>query len=211
MSFINSLLLDRVAYGFAGGPTFATTQVKLHSGINRRNAERSRPLHRYSASFMNIQSEDLGVVVAAYNACLGATHSFRFFDRMDYKLDDEVIGTADGTTDQELQLIKTYSFGGTETERTITKPVDSTVDYGRGTNRLGAAPAFVIKADGTPISFTLDYSTGIVTFTASAGESITASGWFDVPVHFVHDELMFSVNNLDAHSADIELAEDFSA
>jgi uncharacterized protein (TIGR02217 family) len=130
---------------------------------------------------------------------------------MDYLLSDQVIGTADGTTDQELQLVKTYAFGGQTTSRTITKPVDSTEDYGRYTQTLGAAPAFVIKADGTPITASIDYSTGIVTFTASAGESITATGWFDVPVYFEDDQLSFALNEKDAHSTDINLIEDFGA
>lgn len=219
MSFINSLLLDRVAYGFTGGPTWMTTKVMLRSGRVRRNAERSVPLHRYTLPYQNLQPEHRADVIEAFNACRGSLHSFRFFDRNDYQLDAVNIGTADGTTDQEIQLIKPYTFGGTTVNRTITKPVDSTVDYGRGTNRLGSAPAFVITAENpsaspvtaTPISFTMDYSTGIVTLTSTNGYVIRATGWFDVPVYFEHDELQFSTNELDAHTTDIDLVEDLGA
>ena len=194
--------------------------MQLTSGRTRRNAERSRPLYRYTAPFNNIQADHLATVISAFNACLGSTHSFRFFDRNDYLLDGVSIGTADGTTDQTLQLIKPYTFGGTTVNRTITKPVDSAVDYSRGTAQLGAAPAFVITEENltaspqvaaTPISFSLDYDTGIVTFTSTAGYTIRATGWFDVPVYFEHDTLAFATNNLNAHSADIDLVEDFGA
>lgn len=207
--FINALLLDCVAYGFTGGPEWLTNVVPLRSGHENRNAERTRPKHYYVAPYMNIDEDKRHLVVSAFNAAMGRAYSFRFFDRMDYALADQIIGTADGTADQQIQLIKTYGFGTVSAERIITKPVDSAVDYGRGENTLGPAPAFVIKADGTPISFTLDYATGIVTLTAADGAVITASGWYDVPVRFDHDKLMMTRGNKNAHSSDIELVEDW--
>ena len=211
MSFIDSLLLDCVAYGFSGGPTWSTTRVTLASGMVRRNAERERPVYRYTAPFNNLKQEQLSVVVQAFNTCLGGLHSFRFFDRMDYLLDDAVIGTADGSAGQEIQLVKPYTFGAQTINRPIKKPVDSMVDYGRGERTLGPAPAFAVTANGSPIAFTLDYTTGIVTLTGTAGHVIRASGWFDVPVYFEHDALNFALNNKNAHSTDVDLTEDLMA
>jgi uncharacterized protein (TIGR02217 family) len=208
MSFINSLLLDRVAYGFAGSYEFATTQVLLKSGRSVRNAERSRPKYRCSAPFNNIQVEHRALVVNAFNACLGPVQVFRFFDRDDYLLDDVTIGTAVGGADETMQLIKPYTFGGTTTNRNITKPVDSTVDYDRGEEVLGAAPALTLTEDDVSLAFTVDYLTGIVTFTSSAAKVIRATGWFDVPVHFEHDLLTFARNEQNAHTSDIDLVED---
>ena len=220
MAFIDSLLLDRLAYGFSGGPVYDTTKVELRSGRIKRNANRSKPRHRYTAPFNHIQPAHVSTLTAAFNACLGSTNSFRFFDRNDYLLTAVNIGTATGATDQTLQLIKPYSFGATTTNRTITKPVDSTASYGRGESVLGAAPAFVFTEENltaspqvaaTPISFSLDYATGIVTFTSTIGYTIRATGWFDVPVFFARDELSISAMDKNAFSTDIDLLEDFSA
>lgn len=206
--FIDALLLDCVAYGFAGGPEWLTTVVPIKGGHENRNAERTRPKHGYSAPYQNIDEEKRHLVVSAFNACMGRANYFRFFDRLDYRLDDQIIGTADGETNQQIQLIKTYTFGAVTAERIITKPVDSTVNYGRGERTLGPAPAAALTADGSPFSaWTIDYSTGIVTLTAGAGQVIRASLWFDVPVRFDHDKLMLTRGNRNAHSTDVELLE----
>lgn len=223
MSFINDLLLDKVAYGFQGGPTWDTTLVRLRSGYTKRNANRSLPLHRYGAPFNNISEADWQTVLAAFNACQGGAHSFRFFDRNDYKLDGEVIATATGA-EQSVQLTKSYAFGTgspqTIITRNITKPVDSTVDYGRLTKQLGAAPAFALTEENlasspllpqTSLAFSLDYDTGIVTFTGTAGATIRATGWFDVPVRFVNDDLLLTRTALNANSLDVDLEEDLAA
>lgn len=208
MSFIDALLLDRVSYGFTGGPTWATTRVQLRSGRLRRNAERSRPLYRFNAPYGNIDTADHDVVIQAYNACMGPLHSFRFMDRSDFQLDDVIIGTADGTTDQQIQLIKPYGFGTETVNRTIAKPIDSAINYGRNGD---PAPLYAITSNDVPIAHTIDYSTGIVTLTGTLGETIRATGWFDVPVYFDDDALQFSFENWDAHTTDINLAEDFGA
>ncbi len=73
--------------------------------------------------------------------------------QVEAKTEDQVIGTADGSTDQQIQLIKTYPFGSESAYREITKPVDSAVDYGRRTTQVGVAPAFAVTADNTPSLF----------------------------------------------------------
>jgi len=196
MAFIEALLLDKVTYGFVGGPTFATTKVELYSGIVARNAERSRPVYKYSAPYENIQQGDHDLMINAYNACLGGLYGFRFKDWADYTLTDEDIGTAVGGVDETMQLIKTYSFDTINTVRTIVKPVAGTIS---------------IEEDGSPLASTFDTTTGIVTFTSSAGKVITATGEFDVPVMFESDNLQFNFANYRTHSTDIGLNEDLTA
>ena len=123
MSFIETAILDRVAYGFTGGPTFLTTTVELFSGIDSRNAERTRPLYIYNAPYDAIKTADHDTVKSAFIACLGGLHGFRFKDRADYQLTTETIGTAVGGTDETMQLIKTYTFGTESVVRNIIKPV----------------------------------------------------------------------------------------
>ena len=196
MAFIESTLLDRVAYGFSGGPTWLTTKVELFSGIVSRNAERSTPLYLYTAPYDAISTDNHAIVIAAYNACQGGLHGFRFKDRADYTGTTEIIGTAVGGAGETMQLIKTYTFGSQSTERTIKKPVTGSVS---------------LFEDGTPLASTVDTTTGIVTFTSTAAKVITATYEFDVPVMFDSDALQFNFVNWAAHSTDIDLREDLSA
>ncbi len=194
--FIETALLDKVTYGFVGGPTYLTIRVPLLSGIVARNAERSQPLYRFNAPYENIQQEHHDDVIKAYNACLGGLHSFRFKDHADFTLTTEILGTALGGTDETMQLIKTYTFGAVSTVRTIKKPITGTV--------------FLFE-DGSPLSSAVDTTTGIVTFTSTVGKVITATAEFHVPVMFLEDSLQFSFANFRTHSVDIDLEEDLKA
>ena len=197
--FIEERLLDIISYGFTGGPTYATTRVALTSGMVARNAERSRPLHRYSAAYDKINENDRQEVIDAYNACLGPVYGFRFKDWADYLLINEFQVDA-VTGEQTIQLQKSYTFGpvGGEvtTIRTIRKPVEGEM---------------IILEDDLEIASVIDFTTGLATFTSTAGAVITATGQFDVPVMFDDDELMFSIENWKANTADLTLLEDFQA
>lgn len=221
MAYRDERLLELVGYGFSGGPTFSTTRVELVSGHERRNAERGRPRYRYSAPFDAIDTDHQDLVIAAYIANLGPVHSFRFKDWADYTLDAEELGTAAGTVDETMQLVKNYTFGDPAAPgffwtvtRPITKPVDST-RFTKANGYVADAVALSLTEDTgggpTPLAFTCDYVTGIVTFTATAGAKIQASGEFDTPVHFDDDTLDFTFQNWRAHSTEIVLVEDFGA
>jgi len=195
MSFIDASLLDRVAYGFSGGPTWSTTRVKLISGRSKRNAERSLPLHRFTAPFNNIRPEHRDIIVDSYMACLGPVHAFRFKDYSDFELLNVVIGVAAGGAGETMQVIKPYTFGTETLERKITKP------------NVG----LTLTEDDVSLAHTLDPLTGIVTFTSTVGKTIRATGTFDVPVFFDDDNLDFSFETWEALSVDIVLEEDFTA
>jgi uncharacterized protein (TIGR02217 family) len=214
MAWQDERLLEAVAYGFSGGPTFETTRVRLRSGHERRNAERLRPLYKYSAPFDQIDEVDHAAVLAAYVASLGPLDSFRFKDWSDYRLENVTIGVAIGGVDETMQIVKPYTFGITTVNRPITKPVDST-KYNKANGYAEDAVALAVTEDTgggpVPLAFAVDYQTGVLTFTSSAGATIRVTGEFDVPVHFDDDALVFSFQNWRAHSTDIALVEDFGA
>jgi len=193
--FIDASLLDRVAYGFTSSSTWATTRYKLISGRSKRNAQRSMPLYIFKAPYNNINTTYAGQVVAAYNACLGSVHSFRFKDWSDFELDDVIIGTAVGGVDETMQLVKPYTFGSGTLNRIITKPL----------------AGITLTEDDVSMSSAVDTLTGIVTFTSTAGKVIRATGTFDVPVYFDEDELDMDYETWEHLSADIILIEDFNA
>jgi uncharacterized protein (TIGR02217 family) len=194
--FINERLLDRVSYGFSGGPTFRTTKVELRSGIVNRNAEISQPLYRFAAPYDKINEADHSTLLDAYIACLGPVHSFRFRDYSDYVLINEDIGVAAVTGPNDVQLTKTYTFGPESVVRIITKPIST---------------GWTAQNNGVPTTITVDDLTGIATIEGVMGETITVSGQFDVPVFFIDDDLTFVIENWKAHTTDIGLMEDIQA
>lgn len=172
--FNEARLLDEVAYGSQFGREFNTRVVRLRSGVERRNAEWSRPLGKYSLMFQLIEPEDQQYIVEAHAACMGSLVGFRFKDWSDYEAVDEAIGKGTGQS-TEYQLTKTYTFGTVSHGRKISKPVQDKVTI------------FVDGNSTTPEN--IDYTTGIVTLNAPVDSVITWSGEFDVPVRFTQDRL----------------------
>lgn len=195
MSFIETQLLTTVSYGFVGGPDWSTLKVELFSGVVARNAEREVPLYRFNAPYNAVPVADHAAIISAFNATQGGVHGFRFKDWSDFQETTGVLGTAVGGAGETMQLVKLYTFGTETLSRTIVKPT-------------GTPDLF---EDGTPLASSVDNTTGIATFTSSAGKVITATYEFDVPVFFADRDLQFQVVNFQAHSTEINLTEDFNA
>jgi uncharacterized protein (TIGR02217 family) len=192
MSFINTRLSQAVAYGFTGGPEWSTQVVPMDNGREHRNAQWLYPRHRYSAQYNNLRPDARDIVLAAFHACRGQLHAFRFKDWNDFEAMNEPLAVVPGTA-TPVQLLKTYSFGGAATTRLIQAPVAGTV---------------TVYADGVAVAGTLDAETGLFTPDAAwAGAVFTWSGEFDVWVRFASDYNAFTIGNWQAHTADIELVE----
>jgi len=191
--FIEQRLLDCVAYGSEFGHEFKTRIVTLESGHERRASLWSLPLGRYSIRYALIKPEHHQAVRHAHLVCRGSAIAFRFKDWTDYRADNEGLSIGTGAL-QTVQLIKRYQFGGQFLQKPITKPV-----------------IVQVLADGAPVPFTLDYSTGQVQLTASAGAVLSWTGEFDRPVRFASDRLDCEplIYNDDDFSlaADVELIE----
>jgi uncharacterized protein (TIGR02217 family) len=173
MMFTETRLLDCVSYGTQFGSEFNTRITELKSGAERRNAEWDLPLHRYAVQYQALTPELSKAVRDAHMACRGRLIGFRFKDWTDYRAEAEPLGMGTGV-EQTLQLIKTYSFGTIDFTRKISKPVAGSV---------------TVFANGIPSAVAVDYTTGLVTVTASPGDVLTWSGEFDVPVRFDADRL----------------------
>jgi uncharacterized protein (TIGR02217 family) len=195
MSFIETRLLDDLAYGFSGGPRWNTRVVTLRNRFDRRNIEASRPQHRFQGSFDRRDEGVLSTLLESFNGTYGAAYGFRFKNWLDYQATEQQIAVAtDGV--QTVQLTKTYTFGPQSVVIPIRKPVVPTVQ---------------LYADGAPIVASISSSTGLVTFEAGGGAVIAWSGEFDIPVRFETDEFMATIETFGANTIDIALIEDMSA
>ena len=186
MAFHEVRFPDNISRGARGGPERRTQVVELASGDEERNASWANSRRRYDVAYGIRRADDLAAVVAFFEARNGRLHGFRYKDWADYKstlpsqavaATDQQIGTGTGGL-QSFQLAKRYTSGAQTWVRTITKPVTGTVRVALG---------MVEQLSG----WTLDTTTGVVTFTtAPAGGVIVRAGFeFDVPVRFDSDTL----------------------
>jgi len=186
MAFHEIRFPDNISRGARGGPERRTQIVELASGDEERNASWANSRRRYDAAYGVRRTDDLAAVVAFFEARNGRLYGFRWRDWGDYKsclpsgtpaASDQNIGTGDGTT-TAFQLVKYYVSGAQTWTRTITKPVSGTIMVAIG----GVAQA---------TGWSVDTTTGIVTFTTAAanGATITVGFEFDGPVRFDTDQL----------------------
>lgn len=177
---------DNISRGARGGPERRTQVVELASGDEERNAAWANSRRRYEVAYGIRRADDLAAVVAFFEARNGRLYGFRYKDWADYKSNlpstptaatDQQIGTGTGSL-KTFQLVKRYTSGAQTWTRTIAKPVTGTVRVALGT---------VEQMSG----WTLDTTTGVVTFTTAPGSGvIVRSGFeFDVPVRFDTDML----------------------
>ena len=180
-----------IALDSEGGPTRRTEIVALANGREHRNARQARSRRRYNAGTGVKSLDQLQEVIAFFEARMGALHSFRWRDPVDWSSGpasrspepfDQEIGLGDGEA-TTFQLTKRYESGGEHILRTITKPVSGTV-------RIAVANT-ELAVDG----FTVDYATGEATLleAPAAGAPVTAGFEFDTPVRFDTDELRISL------------------
>ena len=186
MAFHEIRFPDNISRGARGGPERRTQVVELASGDEERNASWANSRRRYDVAYGIRRADDLAAVVAFFEARNARLYGFRFKDWADYKSSlpsqvitptDQQIGTGTGSLNT-FQLVKRYTSGAQSWTRTIAKPVSGTV-------RLA------LNGIEQMAGWTVDTTTGTVTFTTApgAGVAITAGFEFDVPVRFDTDML----------------------
>ncbi|MDB5658088.1 MAG: glycoside hydrolase family 24 [Cypionkella sp.] len=186
MAFHEIRFPDNISRGARGGPERRTQVVELASGDEERNASWANSRRRYDVAYGIRRADDLAAVVGFFEARNARLYGFRYKDWADYKSSmpsqsitptDQQIGTGTGSL-KTFQLAKRYTSGAQTWVRTIAKPVTGTVRVALGT---------VEQMSG----WTLDATTGAVTFTTAPGSGaiIRAGFEFDVPVRFDSDSL----------------------
>jgi len=189
MAFIETRFPTDIAYGSAGGPQYSTDIVITQSGYEQRNANWSQARAQYNVAHGVKTQAQLDALIAFFRARKGRADGFRFKDWTDYQVTAQPIGTGDGTT-TVFQLVKTYVNGGITETRTIKKPVTGTVNI-----YLGG----VLQNSST---YTLDTTTGLVTFNSAPGNGVASAAdfQFDVPARFDTDRLAATIDSYGSRS-----------
>ncbi len=167
----------KVAYGASGGAEFNTSITTTFSGFEQRNVNWQKARGRWDVSTGIKTKTDMDILQAFFRARFGKAYGFRFKDWSDYQALGQTLGTGNGAQ-TAFQLTKAYTSGAYSYSRYIKKPVTGTVKI-----YLNA----VLQVSG----YSVDLTTGIVTFSAAPGAGVIASADFDfdVPVRFDTDTL----------------------
>ncbi len=189
MAFRETQFPANISLGAIGGPEFATTVAAADSGFEQRNQRWAESRGGWDVGSGVKTKSDFAAVLAFFRASAGMVHGFRFKDWTDFEVTTQVnVGTGDGA-DVTFQLVKVYTSGPDTYTRTIKKPVSGTIRM-----FLDAVEQF------DPADWSIDLTTGIVTFGAApgGGVAVTALFEFDTPCRFDTDHMAIT-----AHTDDI--------
>lgn len=187
MTFHDVRLNVNYERGARGGPQFKTTVTTLASGHEQRNGDWQRARGQWNIGYGVQTKADYAEILDFFLARQGRLYGFRFKDWVDFEATEEIIGTGNAS-DTEFQLKKTYGAGAYTYVRPITKPVN-------GTLTVYLDDVLVDSAD-----YSVDYSTGVITFDTAPGNAVvvTATFEFDVPVRFTEDDLEIALQYVEA-------------
>ncbi|TAE80782.1 MAG: TIGR02217 family protein [Alphaproteobacteria bacterium] len=172
----------KIAYGASGGPEFNTTITTTQAGFEQRNINWQKARGRWDVSTGIKSKTDMDTVIAFFRARFGRAYGFRFKDWSDYQGVNQSLGTGNGTK-TAFQLVKNYFSGSNSYSRDIKKPVSGTVKIYLNS---------ILQSSG----FTIDHTTGMVTFSSAPanGVLVNADFDFDVPVRFDADQLAVRID-----------------
>ena len=189
-----------ISYGSSGGPGFKTTVISLDSCAETRFARWSTPRRRYDVAYGVKTFDQLSILIDFFITRQGALNSFKYKDFFDFTTAtdhrdavstlDVIVGTGDGVVTQ-FQLLKKYTSTAGDQSRVITKPVGSTV---------------VASLDGvSTTAFSVNESTGIVTFGSAPGVGVVIRAGFEFYVHArfgedIDEELSLSYDDFSSGS-----------
>jgi len=199
--FHEKLFPTEISYGSTGGPEWNTEVVMLGSGVERRNQNWGRPRERWNVAYGVNTDALLATLRDFFYARRGRAYGFRFKNHKDYTIEpgEGVCTEVDGPGDNDWQIYKQYEVGAQEYSRKIVKPVD-------GSEQVWDDSVLVDPAD-----YTLDDTTGIITFdpgsVPASGSVVTVTCQFHVPMRFDTDHLPLVLENYLAQSADVPLVE----
>lgn len=182
----------------SGGPEASTTVVtNPFSGASQRNVNRLDRLRRYTVNTALLTQQQLNDLREFWECRDAMARAFLMRDMADFWASRNgspvqpigtpiLFGAGDGA-EVNFGLYKTYSSGGVTRTRRIIKPATGTVSIYKND---------VLQTLTT--HYTIDYTTGIVTFVSAPanGHTLKWTGRFYVPVRFESDQ--FSAEMADA-------------
>lgn len=169
MAFINVRLPVEVEIGATRTDSEDVEIVTTDGGKDFRNVAADQSILTFDLAYPTSKRNAANylAVRAMFKAARQAIHTFRFRDFTEYQLVDEPATQLTTTT---FQVAKSYTAGAETHVRRITRPVSP----------------LALKVSGVAVvsGYSIDYTTGIITFVSPPAEPPTVTGEFDIPVRF---------------------------
>jgi uncharacterized protein (TIGR02217 family) len=165
---------------------FDTLALEDGAGREQRLCKITESLTSINADGMLLNADEFNYLKAFFDARNGKYEGFRFKNELDYTLTQSPeYYSSDTTVYQQgilvqksgltYQIMKRYHVNGTNTYKTIKKPVNGTVKvYSNGVELTSG--------------WSVNINTGIVTFSSSPSGTLTVSCEYDLPMRFDMDE-----------------------
>ncbi len=191
--FLEQEFPTALAFLAEGGPSYSTTVNEGFSGFEQRNQNWAFGRGKWTVALDHKTPAYFNLAYNFWNVAAGRLNSFRFRDYKDFSATNQLI--ANGTsahptngTNKQFQLQRVYNVGGNTYAKPIQKPIMSSVLAADGS---ALADTVIVYDNGTPVSVSVDATTGVITFGTApvAGHTITADFQFSYPVRFDMDEI----------------------
>lgn len=163
-------------------PTGARRMQRAVSGRELVVSDYANPIWNFKVMFSFLRDCPVGLITSElrllmnfYNYHLLSADTFLYQDRDDYTVTDEPLGTGNGTKTQ-FQLVRRLYAGGFAEDIIAPNTITN------------------VKLAGTPtVAYTLDTSTGVITFNSppGLGVAVTASFTYYFRCRFMDDAVEF--------------------
>lgn len=197
MAFLEIEFPRAIAFLAKGGPVFSTTVNKGFSGAEQRNQNWAKSLGKWDISLTSKPQSYFQNVYDFFLNVAGKATAFRFYDAKDCAASAQPIGVGDGANSL-FQLQRTYAVGSSTYVRIIDKPITASVMKYDGTYCTNTVAVY-LNGVKQLTGWTVDYTTGLVTFTSppALGVLVTADFQFNYPARFDTDVCEASVEPSD--------------
>jgi len=194
MSFHEVQFPSDISYGSVFTIEDKATVVETGSGRIMTWLHWEHPRLKANIAYGVKTNSELAALRAFHHARRGPANGFRVKNWSDYNGAGQA---ATMLTTREYQVCKTYSDAGGSYVKEIKKLVSGTLKvYDNG----------VLK--NTPADYTVDITTGIITFTYDPTTPVTCDFEYDVPMQFIDNELPQSLDSYGLNSVnEINLVE----
>lgn len=189
MAFFECEFPRNISFRSSGGPGFSTSVNAGFSGQEFRNRNWSRSRGKWKIDLKTApdfvgNEQAYADALRAFFMVVGAqADAFRLWDPTDHDGSGPLAVIA-GTGNTQWQLQRQIAVGSRTYTEAIYKPVWHTV-----TDYKGTALTDQVEIFGTAVAWTIDPTTGIVTFNSDPGVTPTADFQFHYPARFDSDTL----------------------
>lgn len=203
VTVLADVILDcgKIRASISGRNIRKNDRVEVESGAVQANIIWTQSRRQYEFGSVPMLRADWMILEAIHEVTEGGAKGFLLLDPKDHTV------SASGTSTGVVTSISSPQ-GEYQLYRRLTEPVSSRTKDRKITRPKAAG--FVIKVNGVALTggqYTLDSTTGIVTIpSAPAAATVTWTGTFYVPVHFLDDNLDWDLRRPGSDAEDRLLA-----